>query len=50
MMVYTKPMRVRTFRAFKSKKQAASFVKGLGEKYISARIAHDRIIVNYFAR
>jgi hypothetical protein len=50
MMVYTKTPRVRTFRAFTSAKQAASFVKGLDKRYISARIAHNRIIVNYFAR
>lgn len=50
MMVYTKTPRVRTFRAFTSKKQAASFVRGLGTRYINARIAHERIIVNYFVR
>jgi hypothetical protein len=50
MMVYTKPPRVRTFRTFTSKKQAASFVTGIGEKFISARIAHGRIIINHWAR
>jgi hypothetical protein len=50
MMVYTKTPRVRMFSKFKSTKQAASFVKGLGTRYISARIAHGYIIVNHFAR
>ena len=50
MFVYCAAPRRRTFTTFTSTKRAATFVKGLGEKYISARIAHGRIIVNHFAR
>jgi hypothetical protein len=50
MMVYTKTPRVRTFRAFASTKQAASFVRGLGERFLSVRHNSGYILVNYYAR
>lgn len=50
MMVYTKAPRVMTFHTFTSSKQAARFVRGLGEKFLSIRHAHGRIIINHYAR